>query len=167
MFWAAVSWYKLKYMPHIHELYDFTVTIFIVNDAGQVLLVNHPRYNMWIPPGGHVELDEDPEQALYKEIQEETGLDVEILTGKPDIQSPNVKFIVAPSYMDVHTANAPHKHISMVYFARAKSSNFILSDEHDELKWFGDAELDDPQYDIAPSNKFYAREAVKRSRPQK
>lgn len=45
-------------MPHIHELYDFTITVFIVHD-GRVLLVNHPKYDKWIPMGGHIELDEE------------------------------------------------------------------------------------------------------------
>jgi 8-oxo-dGTP diphosphatase len=79
-------------MPHIHHLYDYTITVFIVNKSEQVLLVNHPRYDMWIPMGGHIELDEDPEQALYREIAEETGLDVTIMANKPAIKSKGTKF---------------------------------------------------------------------------
>jgi ADP-ribose pyrophosphatase YjhB (NUDIX family) len=52
-------------MPHIHELYDFVVTVFIVH-KDKVLLVHHPRYGKWIPMGGHIELDEDPEEALFR-----------------------------------------------------------------------------------------------------
>lgn len=60
-------------MPHIHERYDFVVNAFIVFN-NKVLLVHHPKYDKWLPMGGHVELDEDPEEALFREIEEETGL---------------------------------------------------------------------------------------------
>lgn len=146
-------------MPHIHELYDFTITVFIVyND--KVLLVNHPRYQKWIPMGGHIELDEDPEQALYREIKEETGLDCEILSDTPHLDSPGTKFLPTPAFMDVHEANPPHKHISMVYFARAKSDKFTLSDEHTAIKWFTAPELEDPQYKLDKSVIFYAQQAI-------
>ena len=72
-------------MPHLHELYDFVVSAFIVHDD-KVLLVHHPKYDKWIPMGGHVELDEDPETALFREIEEETGLEVSILSSKPTLE---------------------------------------------------------------------------------
>jgi ADP-ribose pyrophosphatase YjhB (NUDIX family) len=147
-------------MPHIHELYDFTITVFIVY-AGNVLLVNHPRYQKWIPMGGHIELNEDPEQALYREIKEETGLDCEIISTKPAIESPGTKFLPTPNYMDVHEANPPHKHISMVYFAKAKSDKFVLSEEHLAMKWFATEELNEPEYKLDESVKFYSLQAIK------
>lgn len=148
-------------MPHIHELYDYTVTVFIVSPAGKVLLVNHPRYNKWIPMGGHVELDEDPEQALYREIAEETGLQVEPLTNKPTIEAPGIKFLPVPNYFDVHEANPPHKHIGLIYFVKSISDAFVLSAEHTDMRWFTADELDDPAYALGPDVKFYATEALK------
>ena len=147
-------------MPHIHELYDFTITAFIVNDLEQVLLVNHPKYNMWLPIGGHIELDEDPEQALCREIAEESGLTVTILASKPVLQSPGTKFILTPNYIDVHEANPPHKHISLTYFALAKSSDFTKSAEHDEIRWFTEKELTDAKYNLSPSIIFYSKAAI-------
>jgi len=149
-------------MPHIHELYDFTVTAFIVYD-NKVLLVDHPRYQKWLAPGGHIELDQDPEEALYNEIAEETGLDVEILNKKIDVESPETKFMPTPNYVDVHDANPPHKHISFIYFAKAKSPDFVLSDEHTAMRWISEKELRDPAYNLTPANIFYAQEAIKLS----
>lgn len=147
-------------MPHIHYLYDYTVTVFIVNKIGKVLLVNHPRYGMWIPMGGHIELDEDPEQALYREIEEETGLKVKILADKPNFKSKVVKPVLTPNYVDVHEANPPHKHISFIYFALSKSDNFVKSDEHTDMKWFSKAELNSPKYGLSESVQFYANQAI-------
>ena len=47
-------------MAHIHEKIDFTVAIFVVHE-GKVLLIHHRNLNKWLPLGGHIELDEDPE----------------------------------------------------------------------------------------------------------
>lgn len=147
-------------MPHIHYRYDFVVTIFIVY-RNKVLLVHHPRYDKWIPVGGHVELDEDPEEALLREIKEETSLEVEILADKPDIGQNDTKFVYSPRYIDVHEANLPHKHIALVYFARAKDDKFTLSSEHTEINWLSSDDLNKPTYGLSNSVKFYCREAIK------
>jgi 8-oxo-dGTP diphosphatase len=148
-------------MAHIHEKYDFTVVAFIVF-KNKVLLVNHPRYNKWLCPGGHIELDEDPEEALFREIEEETGLkDVEILSSKPDISEPRRKAIYTPNYVDVHDANPPHRHIALVYFARAKNNKHLQSDEHSDARWFSAQELEDPNLSIPLDIKFYSKEALK------
>jgi ADP-ribose pyrophosphatase YjhB (NUDIX family) len=153
-------------VAHIHELYDFTVGFFIVYDD-KILLVNHPRYNRWIPPGGHIEMDEDPEEALYREIKEETGLDVTILANKVEgISSPGTKFIYTPNFMDVHEANPPHKHIGLNYFAVAKTDQAKLSDEHTELRWFSRDELHDPSYELSAAVIFYCEQALDTARSQ-
>lgn len=51
----------------------------------------------------------------------------------------------------------------MVYFARAKSDVFVLSDEHEDYKWFSVAELEDEAYDLSPAVKFYASKAIKKA----
>src|ERR1700737_4143492 len=102
-------------MPHIHEKYDFVVNAFIVY-RGRVLLVNHSRYNKCLSIGGHIELDEDPDQALVREITEETGFkEVQILSTKPELKSPGTKALLSVPYIDVHEANPPHKHIALNY----------------------------------------------------
>ncbi|HJQ08637.1 MAG TPA: NUDIX domain-containing protein [Candidatus Saccharimonadales bacterium] len=146
-------------MPHIHELYDFTVSVFIVY-KDKILLVHHPRYDKWIPMGGHIELDEDPETALFREIKEETGLDVTILSSKPEIQTTDTKFQLTPNFVDVHEANPPHRHIALVYFAQAKDNNHTLSEEHTDIKWLGAEDLDKESYNLSESVKFYCREAL-------
>ena len=49
-------------MAHLHEKIDFTVSLFIV-EKGKLLLIHHRKLDRWLPIGGHIELDEDPEQA--------------------------------------------------------------------------------------------------------
>jgi len=57
-------------MPHLHEKIDFTVAIFVVHE-GRVLVIHYRKLDKWLPLGGHIELDEDPEQAALREAREE------------------------------------------------------------------------------------------------
>jgi len=147
-------------MPHIHELYDFTISVLVVYE-GKVLFVHHPRYDKWLGIGGHIELDEDPEQALFREIAEECGLEVDILSSKPHIESPDTKFILTPNYVDNHEANLPHRHISFIYFAKARSNKAVLSDEHLAMEWLSTEDLENPKYNLSPALKFYATDAIR------
>lgn len=147
-------------MPHIHELYDFVISAFVVHD-GKVLLVNHPRYGKWICVGGHVELDEDPDTALEREVLEETGLNVRILGEKPDIVTGGGHFLRTPQYMHVHEANAPHKHIALIYFVVSDSSEFVLSDEHSAAAWLGEDELDSDTYNLTDDIIYLCKAAIK------
>lgn len=110
--------------------------------------------------GGHIELDEDPEQALFREIAEETGLKVTILSDKPDTGNDDVKYVLTPNYVEIHEANLPHKHIAFVYFTLAHADKFIVSDEHTDIKWFTLADLEDAKYNINPNVKYGCEKAL-------
>ncbi len=149
-------------MPHVHELIDFTVSVFIVHD-NKVLLIHHKKLNIWLPIGGHIELDEDPEQALFREVKEECGLEIEILANKPSIESPGTKFLYTPSFLDIHALPENHKHIALTYFAKSASDEFIYNkEEHHDIRWFGKEDLEKSEFSLIPAVKFYAKEAFKK-----
>ena len=151
-------------MPHIHDLFDFVISVFIVR-RGRVLLVHHKTYDEWLPIGGHVELNEDPEQALWREVREECGLKLKLLQKKPSIAHPGVKPIAAPAFMDVHRTGGSHRHIAFVYFATAASDRVRLdAREHHGFRWFTPKELGERRYRITKSIRFYCGEAFKTAR---
>ena len=45
-----------------------------MGNGGRVLFVEHPQRG-WEIPGGHLELGETPDEALHRELKEETGLE--------------------------------------------------------------------------------------------
>src|SRR3989344_5513030 len=145
-------------MPHINELIDFTVSVYITNES-RVLLILHKKLNMWLPIGGHIELNEDSDEALFREVKEECGLDVELLGEKPQIVSPGTKFLITPAFLDIHEVTPTHKHIAFRYFATSKSSQFS-NVEHDDMRWFSMEDLDNPEFGIKPDIQFYAKEAL-------
>ena len=149
-------------MAHIHELIDFIINAYIIY-KGKVLLIYHKKLNKWLPIGGHIELDEDPEEALFREVKEECGLEIKILGEKPKIQSKGTKFLYPPVFLDIHDISDIHKHIGLYYFAKAKSDNVVLDKkEHSEIRWFSREDLDNPEFNLNPAVKFYAKYALNR-----
>ena len=54
-----------------------TVGALIENAQGKVFLAKSPKWNnKWVIPGGHVDVGERIEDAVVREVKEETGLDV-------------------------------------------------------------------------------------------
>lgn len=149
-------------MPHINDQIDFTVTAYIVHD-GKVLLVDHKELGTWLPVGGHVQLDEDTEQALDRKIREECGLPYEIVGTKPDIQADETKHLYAPEFMNIHRISDTHRHIGLVYFAKTDSTDAKLnSEDHNAIKWFSADDLEDPSLRILPDIKYYAQAALQK-----
>lgn len=130
-------------MAHIHEKIDWVVTAFILHPTEEkLLMINHIKLGMWLPVGGHVELDEDPDQALAREIEEECGLEVEMLSEKSE-DTKDSKSLYRPHSMNIHAYNATHQHIGLNYVARAKTTEPRLApEEHHDIRWFTREEIE-------------------------
>lgn len=147
-------------MAHIHEKIDFTVAIFIVQDA-KILLVHHRKLNKWLPLGGHIELDEDPEAAACREAQEESGFEVELVGDRPPTTEPGTRALIAPRFLDIHRISDTHEHIGMIYWARPKSGAMTLAAaEHHDICWKTASELDALQPPMSGAVKWYCRKAI-------
>src|SRR4249919_2877066 len=113
-------------MAHIHEKIDFTVAVFVVQD-GRVLVIHHRKLDRCLPLGGHVELDEDPEQAALREAKEESGLEVELIGERPPTTGAGTRALIAPRFLDTHHITDTHEHIGMIYWARPKNGTLALA----------------------------------------
>jgi 8-oxo-dGTP pyrophosphatase MutT (NUDIX family) len=147
-------------MPHIHYLFDFVVGAFVVHE-GKVLLIHHKKLGLWLCPGGHVELDEDPEAAVHREVLEETGLGIVLHGNRPPYSDPRARQLVAPPWLDVHPINDVHKHIGLFWPARLAPGQDptprLAPGEHFAVGWFLPDRLPDPMWE---STRWYCREAV-------
>lgn len=147
-------------MAHIHYAVDFTVAIFVVCED-KVLLIHHRKLQKWLPLGGHVDPDEDPETAALRETREESGLEVELMGERPPTTEEGTRALIAPRFLDIHRITDSHQHIGMIYFARPKSGQVTLApDEHHAIQWCSAGELDLLQPPMSGAVKWYCRKAL-------
>ena len=104
----------------------------VVVSDGKILMLlrNHePFAGYWVLPGGHVEKDETVEQALFREIKEETGLNVEILGLIGIFSDPD---------------RDPRGLVSVAYLVRPLEGDININRESSNWAWF--------YWDEIPSN---------------
>lgn len=145
-------------MPHIHEKIDFTVEVFVVYQD-KVLLRKHDKYGMWLSVGGHIELDEDPNEAALREVKEEVGLDVTLVDTREYTGDEHVKELIAPISLNRHRISETHEHVTLVYFAKAQSDAVRPEHEGDAWRWCSKEELDEID-DLQGNIVFYAKKAI-------
>ncbi|BAS29111.1 NUDIX hydrolase [Limnochorda pilosa] len=120
---------------------DWTVAVFVVH-AGRVLLLWHRKHRMWLPPGGHIEAGELPDDAARREVLEETGLEVELVgpRGLPEVQVP--RQLVVPAGIQVEPIGPGHEHVDLVYLARPlRPGPLEANHESERLGWYAPEDL--------------------------
>jgi 8-oxo-dGTP diphosphatase len=123
----------------------FTASAIVLDDNDRALLVRHNKIGLWLYPGGHIEPNEDPAQAVLREVREETGIHVEVVT---DQQFTHFAVATIPPpftilEMTVQDAKAgPHRHIDLVYVCRPISGDLTPQQaEVGGVRWVPTAEL--------------------------
>lgn len=117
-----------------HKLHIVAVTAVIRNDEGKYLLLKRSDREIAYPgmyafPGGKVENNESPGEALVKEVREEAGLD--LLPGKILLEDGS---FIRPDGQTVKV---------FIYLCQAKdTSKVAISDDFTDYKWVAPAELD-------------------------
>jgi 8-oxo-dGTP pyrophosphatase MutT (NUDIX family) len=119
----------------------FTVAVFVVRD-GKVLLHWHRKVGTWLPPGGHIERDELPDEAAVREVLEETGVEVELMgERREDVENPVQ--LHRPAGVQLEDIGPGHQHIDLIYFARPKGSTNIRDEfSTDRVGWYAPEDWD-------------------------
>ncbi len=138
----------------------FTATTFVVYQ-NKVLLLKHKTLGHWLPPGGHIDRDELPEEAAVREVKEETGLDVTLLV--PDaplaLGDDEARQLIRPFHILLENITPCHQHIDFIYYAAAASNMLHPGNgETHRLVWVAETEL--AQMDLFDNIKLCALEAL-------
>ena len=145
---------------------DFVATAFVVKDA-KTLLILHKKLGLWLPPGGHIDKDELPCDAVLREVEEETGLRVELFenhgmvfdAGKPELNE--VKMLAMPNHIQLENIEPGHQHIDLVYTAKViGGEEKHRQEEVDEMKWFSKEDLDGEE--IPDNVRHYGKIAIEK-----
>ena len=120
----------------------FTVAVFVVWED-KVLLHFHRKLGMWLPPGGHIDKGELPDDAAVREVLEETGIEVELIGEKRgDVEDPVQ--LHRPAGVQLENIAPGHQHIDLIYFARPQGSIEIhASYSEDKVGWYGPSDWDE------------------------
>jgi ADP-ribose pyrophosphatase YjhB (NUDIX family) len=112
---------RAKLVRSTQSSFTVSAAAIITNHEGKVLLLNHVLRpdSGWGYPGGFVSKGEQPEDAIRREVKEETGIDLK------DLQ-----------LHGVHTS-ASGRHLEILFVAEAVGEPKVLSREITELGWFG------------------------------
>jgi nucleoside triphosphatase len=97
----------------------------IFNPDGEILLMkSHKWRGKYVIPGGHVELGEKIEDALKREIREETGLEI-----------CDIKFICFQEFIFDNVFWKKRHFIMFDYACKTKSTEVKLNSEGQEYLW--------------------------------
>lgn len=109
---------RLGIIRTTQQKFTVSAAAVILNEAGEVLLLNHVLrpYSGWGLPGGFLTAGEQPEDAIRREIREETGLEL------VDLEMFRIRTLA--------------RHVEMLFSARADGEAEVMSQEIFELGWF-------------------------------
>jgi len=119
----------------------FTATGIVFNSKRQILMIHHNKLNVWLPPGGHIEENELPDDAVLREIFEETGINALILSQKQELSLSDkfCKELERPFTILLENidGNGMHNHIDLIYLCIAINEEFKLKEsEVNDIGWF-------------------------------
>lgn len=123
---------------------DWTVATFVIHE-GKVLLLWHAKLQMWLPPGGHVEPNELPDEAAVREVLEETGIPVALLSQPALPPMPGPRQLARPEGIQLEQIGPNHEHIDLIYFARPldpQQAEPTTEREVRQVGWYSLAEAD-------------------------
>ena len=116
-------WLRLKIIRATQQKFTVSAAAVVMNGDGKVLLLNHllRPYSGWGLPGGFVTAKEQAEDAIKRELLEETGIRIE------NVEMFRVRTIA--------------RHIEILFRATASTEGTVQSREIVELRWFAVNEL--------------------------
>jgi 8-oxo-dGTP diphosphatase len=125
----------------------------VILHKGKILLEkrkNAPGKGKWSVPGGLVELGESPEQAVVREVKEETGLKVE---------EPRLIDVVNNVSLD-EKGKTKYHYVIVDYLVKVRHGVPKAASDADELKWVPFSKVQ--EYDLTGSFRdFFERNRLK------
>ena len=103
-------------VPHTHRI---AVNAFLIHEDRFLVLKRAKKPFIWGPPGGKLQIDEDPLKGLQREVLEETGLQIRVFQ---PVTSWFGNFYNVPLF-------------SVDYLCTCDGNAVILSQEHSDYLW--------------------------------
>jgi len=114
-----------------------TASAFVIDEENRLLCIYHNKFECWLQPGGHIEENESAKETAVREVLEETGIQIQIVSEEPMIIKEyhtklgiqvDSQFLAIPLNLDIH-----HNHES-------KEAKWLTSEEIKQLDTVSDLE---------------------------
>ncbi|MBO8188765.1 NUDIX hydrolase [Streptomyces spirodelae] len=106
----------------------------VTDENGRILLQRRRDNDLWALPGGGMELSESLPNCAVREVQEETGLEVEI-TGL-------VGTYTDPRHIIAYSDGEVRRQFNVCFTARITGGELAVSDESTDLRFATPSEID-------------------------
>jgi len=110
------------------------VTAFVLNHAGELLLIRRSDNDLWALPGGAQDIGETIAQTVVRETLEESGITVEVV-GLVGIYSD-------PNHVIEYSDGETRQQFSICFRARPVAGQPTRSDESTDVRWVPRDQLD-------------------------
>ena len=128
----------------------FAASGFVINpEETKVLLIFHKKLNKWLIPGGHVNKNESPDEAVLREIKEEVGLTPRFVGNFNDKLKLNsekqrpIPYCILEELIPQHKDKREHIHIDFIYILQSDKQDKIVNNEIHEINWVSKSEISD------------------------
>lgn len=110
------------------------VTVVVTDEGGRVLLIHRADNDRWALPGGGMEIGETVAGTAIREVQEETGVHIEVL----DISG----VYSDPRHVIAYDDGEVRQQFALCFRARPTGGTLRSSDESREVRWVDPDQLD-------------------------
>ncbi|HSE29211.1 MAG TPA: NUDIX domain-containing protein [Candidatus Saccharimonadales bacterium] len=121
--------------PDIPPKHLVSYFVLVDHEHKSLLLVDHIKAQLWLPSGGHVELNEHPKVTVEREVKEELGIKAVFLKNYD-----RPFFITATKTVGL---TAGHVDVSLWYLLKGSVHDFLNFDkrEFNDIEWFSFDEI--------------------------
>ncbi|MFJ9365430.1 NUDIX hydrolase [Nocardia sp. NPDC101769] len=137
---ARTDYYNDLNAPEPNNIVVAT-TAFVLDDQGQLLLIQRTDNGLWAVPGGALEFGESVPECAVRETHEETGIDITIV-GLVGIYSD-------PRHVVAFADGEVRQQFSICLRGRPIGGELATSTESRRVQWVPRSSLD--EFDIHPS----------------
>jgi ADP-ribose pyrophosphatase YjhB (NUDIX family) len=110
------------------------VSAFVINESGEFLMIERSDNGLWAIPGGAQDIGESTQDAVVREVREETGIDIEV-EGIDGIYSD-------PRHVIEYDDGEVRQEFSIVFRAKRLSGEVTPSSESKQVRWISPKQLD-------------------------
>lgn len=124
---------------------QFTTSVIVFKELKahtQILMIHHKKFNKWMIPGGHIEVNENPNEAAIREVLEESGINIKLVSFiHKELSVTDGEWLLAPEYLyqqliPFSQKEEAHYHIDLTYIGYALNHELVLnSEETNAVEW--------------------------------